>query len=134
MNLETYARAQVARFCIEEAARFGGVSYMLTIACVLRNRTLAGWGSWIDVVQRAEEKRGCELPTQMVDVRGANIRTFLQKVDEIYSGRDEEDLSNGALWYTDSTQPQRQWFQDEILSNREEHPLVAQAPPLMLFQ
>jgi len=133
MNLNTYALAQVARFCIEEAAHYGGISSMLCIACVLRNRVVAGWGYWPDVVQDAPNKRGNPALEQLPDLHTANVRTFLQKVEEIYSGRDEEDLVNGALFYTDINRPQLPWFKENILDRQDEHRRVAQAMPLVFF-
>lgn len=134
MNLDTYSRAQVARFCIEEAAQYGGTSYMLSIAFVLRNRVLAGWGPWIEVARTAAAKRGHVAEPSDVDMRSANIRQFLQRFDDVYSGADEDDLSGGALWYLDSTLPVQDWFKRDVLSDRKEHPMVGQAPPILFFQ
>lgn len=134
MNLDTYSRAQVARFCIEVAAHYGGVNDMLCIAFVLRNRVAAGWGNWLDVLADAPAKSGSAPPGQAPDIRTSNVRSFLQKVEAVISGEDQEDMTNGALFYTDMNQPQREWFQANILDNQQDHRRCAQAPPLLFFQ
>jgi len=95
MNLETYTRGQVARFAIEEAARHGGVNNMLAVAMVLRNRVMAGWGDWLDVAMTAPAKRASFYPPAIVDYRTGNIRSFLSRMDGIWTGT-EEDLTGGA--------------------------------------
>lgn len=134
MNLETYARAQIAGFCIGEAWHYGGVSYMLCIACILRNRVMAGMGSWLEVVRDAPGLRGSAPPAQLAEPSNSNVRIFLQKVEEIYSNPEAEDLVNGGKFYIDTTQPRLKWFEENILGRPNEHRKVGQATPLYFFE
>ena len=133
MNLETYSRAQVARFCIGEAAHYGGINHMLAVAWIIHNRVMDGQGDWLEVLEQAPEKRMYQFEQPKIDYRNAHIRTFLQRVDEIATGREEEDPTNGALWYTDSTLPQKSKYLDAIQRNRQDHQLVAQNNPFLMF-
>ena len=133
MNLETYTRGQVARFAIEEAARHGGVNNMLAVAMVLRNRVMAGWGDWLDVAMTAPAKRASFYPPAIVDYRTGNIRSFLSRMDGIWTGT-EEDLTGGALFYVDLDFAVARWFENEIIAQPDEHPRVAHVGPVWFFK
>ena len=136
MNLDTFTRAQMARFAMEEGERHGGVANMMATACVLRNRVFAGWGSWIDVVQRAPEKRATVYPASgLIDWKSGNARTFLNRLDGVYTG-EELDLTEGAQFYCEPRADLKleQWFQDEVLGNPDEHPRVAHVGPVWFYR
>lgn len=125
MTIETYTRAQMARFAIEEGAIHGGVNNMLAIAHVLRNRVFAGWGDWLEVVTRAGDKRAnVDLP-EKPDLRTNNVRVLLNRIDEIYTRADTNDLTGGALFYCEPNKPLAPWFKEEVLLRPEDHPRVA---------
>ena len=132
MNLDTYIRGQVARFCIEEGARHGGCVNMLAIACCLRNRVYAGMGDWIEVVQAAPKMRATIYPPgPATDWRDSNVRTFLNRLDAVYSG-EEEDLSATGIFYMDlRTEFQlEEWFKRDVLGKPMEHRKVATVGPI----
>lgn len=134
VNLETYTRAQMARFAIEEGARHGGINNMLAICHVLRNRVFAGWGDWVDVTLRAAEKRATIYPSELPNLKTNNVRVLLSRIDEIYAKTDMIDLTGGALFYMDQNYPVEDWFMKEIVDKPEEHKRVAHIGPVWFFK
>lgn len=133
MNLETYTRAMMVRFAVEEAQRHGGVNNMLAILHVLRNRVLAGWGNWQEVIDRAPYNRGTLYPTTQINMSTNDVRTVLNRVDDIYTRADTHDLTGGALWYIDSNFPVDEWFTREILNHPDDHKRSAHIGPVWFF-
>jgi hypothetical protein len=133
LTIDTYIRAQMARFAIEEGGRHGGVNNMLAVAQVLRNRVFAGWGDWLEVVQRAPEKRATIYPPHMSELRSGNVRVLLNKIDDVYTKADAEDLTAGALFYVEPGFPVAEWFKTEVLDRPDEHRRTAHVGPVWFF-
>jgi len=134
LTIDTYIRAQVARFAIEDGARHGGIQNMLAIAHVLRNRVFAGWGDWVEVMQRAPEKRATIYPPYTPDMRGSSIRVFLSRLDEIYTATTSEDFTGGALFYVDPGLPMADWFREQVMNHPEQHPRCSHVGPVWFFK
>lgn len=138
MTLDTYIRAQMARFAIEEGARHGGTRNMLAIAYVLRNRVFAGWGDWVQVVQRAGEKRANAangwVVAEIPNLRHPDVRILLNQIDAIYTQADVQDLTGGALFYVEPNLPMAPWFKTEVLNRSEDHPRCAHIGPVWFFK
>lgn len=133
MTLEMYTRALMARFAITEGQRHGGVNNMLAVLHVLRNRVLAGWGDWQEVVDTADTRRGTIYGPTPINVRTNDVRTILNRVDEIYTRVDQNDLTGGALFYVDQNCPMEEWFTREIIGRPEDHKRVAHIGPVWFF-
>ena len=73
MTLDMYTRAMMARFAISEGQRHGGVNNMIAVLHVLRNRVMAGWGDWQEVVDTAEVRRGTIYPPTLPNVRTNDV-------------------------------------------------------------
>lgn len=134
MTVDTYIRAEMARFAIEEGERHGGVTNMLAIAHVLRNRVFAGWGDWVEVVQHAGEKRATLYPTYLPNLRSGNVRTLLNLIDEVYTRAEVNDPTDGALFYFDPNFPIAPWFQREVLDRQQDHRRCAHIGPVWFYQ
>lgn len=133
MTLDTYTRAIMVRFAVQEGQRHGGVNNMLAVLHVLRNRVLAGWGDWQEVVESAELRRGTVYPLTKTNVRTNDVRVVLNRVDEIYTKADATDLTGGALFYVDQNFPMEAWFTREILGKPDDHKRVAHIGPVWFF-
>jgi hypothetical protein len=133
MTLEIYTRAMMARFAISEGQRHGGVNNMLAVLHVLRNRVMAGWGDWQEVIETAESRRATIYPPTPINVRTNDVRIILNRVDEIYTRVDQHDLTGGALFYFDQNFPMEEWFKREIAGRHEEHTRVAHIGPVWFF-
>jgi hypothetical protein len=134
LTLDTYVRAMLARFAIEEGAEHGGVNNMLAIAHVLRNRVFSGWGDWLEVVSHADQKRANTYAPHTPNLRSNNVRVVLNKIDDIYTRADANDLTGGALFYADPVQPFAEWFKKEVLDRPEDHPRCAHIGPVWFFK
>jgi hypothetical protein len=124
----------MAQFAIEEGERHGGVNNMMAIAYVLRNRVFAGWGDWLEVVQRAPEKRVTLYDPYIPNLRSSNVRALLNRIDEVYTRADVSDITGGALFYFEPNQPAAEWFTREILKRPEDHPRSAHIGPVWFFK
>lgn len=145
MNAETYIKAQLAELAILEGARHGAVHNMVAVAMVMRNRVNAGWygGEWMDVISQAADRAGTtyqadeiqERPgTPQINLRNAAVRQLLQRIDDIYDGSEDEDPTDGALFYCELNRVDREWFKANVLRDREEHPLVYTCGPVAFFR
>ncbi len=124
----------LAHFSIVEASEHGGVNNMLAVAHVLRNRVFSGWGDWLGVVMSAPEKRANLYVPPMPNIRSNNVRVVLNKIDDIYTRADANDLTGGALFYANPVQPFAEWFQKEVLDRPEDHPRCAHIGPIWFFK
>jgi len=135
MNLDAYTRAMMVRFAVEEAQRYGGINNMLAVLHVLRNRVFAGWGDWVEVIERAPERRGnVDDHPPRANMRHSDVRIVLIRADDIYSRDDTSDLTGGALWYVDQNLPVQDWFQRQVLERSEDHARVAHIGPVWFFK
>lgn len=134
MTLETYIRAEMARFAIEEGCRHGGINNMLAIAHVLRNRVFSGWGDWLEVIETAAAKRATIYAPEKINFRSNNVRIVLNRIDEIYLRTDLVDLTGGALFYMDPAFTVQEWFKTEVLARPEDHKRVAHVGPVWFFK
>lgn len=134
MTVDTYIRAEMARFAIEEGERHGGIQNMLAIAHVLRNRVFAGWGDWAEVVLRAPEKRATVYPARIPNIQSANIRALLNRIDDVYTRGDLQDPTGGALFYCEPNLPLAEWFQREVLGRPDDHRRCAHIGPVWFFK
>lgn len=134
MTLEQYIRAQMAKFAIEEGQRHGGINNMLAILHVLRNRVMAGWGDWIEVVNTAPDRRGTIYPPEVSQLKANNVRIVLNRVDEIYTRTDLVDLTGNALFYMDQNLQPLPWFEREVLGHPDDHPRCCHIGPVWFFK
>jgi len=124
----------MARFSIEEAQRYGGLNNMLAVAHVLRNRVMAGWGDWTEVVQRAPEKKANVYTKEILNLRTGNVRAFLARIDDVYTRVDVTDLTGGALFYVDPGRRIEDWFQNEVIERPDDHPRSAHIGPVWFYK
>jgi hypothetical protein len=136
MNADTFIKAELAALAVREGAHHGGLNNMVAVAMVMRNRAAAGWygGEWAQILDRAPDRAGTLYPHYPVNLRDGSVRQLLQRIDDIYDGSEEFDLSAGALFYCELHRVDGKWFQQNILKNREEHKMVATVGPVSFFE
>ena len=141
MTYENFIKAKLVQFAVNEAFRYGGFYVMCAVAQVLANRVKAGWGEWNTVIDTAGDYRGTILDPPQVDVRDPMFRRMLTMVDDIYSGTADDTNVNIeddrgkllALYYADLNTLNREWFRENVLRERMEHPRLATVGPLTFF-
>jgi hypothetical protein len=130
---------------VELAWRFGqsyngGYLAGQMVMSTLANRVRAGWGSWLDVIERVPNFMAeNELPPlKYPGVWEGNFVKLLHVVDGVFDGS-ALDLSKGALYWGDLNKIERPWFRDKIVDavNAEglrQHPRVADMNSLAFFR
>ena len=101
----------------------------------LANRTRAGWGSWLQVLQRVPlfmaEK---ELPPLAYPgVWDAGFVKLLHVVEGIYDGS-MPDLAKGGLYWGELGHIENPWFQEKIVNEHEVHPRVCDMNALSFWK
>jgi hypothetical protein len=122
----------------------GGYVAGQMIMATIANRVRAGWGPWLDVINRipafmAEN----ELPPLVFPgVWEGNFVKLLHVVEGVYEGS-AMDLSKGALYWADLNRIERPWFKKNIVdaiktdgpnAGERQHPLVANINSLSFFR
>lgn len=146
MTYESYIKARLVDFVVEEAFNSGGVEAMLAVAQVLANRVNAGWqgGDWRRVIRSAPDYRGTiRLRTIQssaeldVDPRDGNFRELMRRIDDVYYGTaDDANVNNDSgksLYYAELHNINRPWFRDHILKDLESHPRLASVGQITFF-
>ena len=108
---------------------------MLMVAHCLGNRYRAGWGEWLQVVDRIPSfsaRNVDEQPTGMPALMDPNFLKLLQEIDGIYDAS-REDMTHGSLYWADLGEITRDWFKAEIIGNPNEHPRTVNCATLQCF-
>jgi hypothetical protein len=139
MTLDQLQRAQLVVFAFQEAIATGTLDAMKAVCYVIRNRVRAGWhdGSWLDVMEHADEVSGNEpIPRTKIDVYSRVFQMLMQSVDDIYYASADDNAQkvvDKALYYQFMDKPLRPWFNEAILRNPASHPRRAHIGPMVLF-
>lgn len=140
MTYENYIKAQLVRFCISEGWD-GSVNTPLAIAQTLKNRVDEGWGGgdWLKVLEAAPDFVGTVRENRpQIEPKDLTFRHVLQDIDDVYYGISFENFVNDdqgqkALYYAELHTLNRQWFKDNILSDPENHPMIAKVGQINFF-
>lgn len=136
MTPELFIKAQLASMAHREAYHLGGINNMLAVAFVLRNRQRASWhgGNWMSVIQLADSHSAVINPQTAIDLRDSNFKTFLQQIDDVYSGLAPDRMTEGALFYCELHRVESGWFRDNIVRDPENHPRCANVGQMTFFK
>ena len=111
---------------------YGGHLAPCMIMSVLGNRVRAGWGNWLEVLDRIYAfSAQLEMPLGTPEIWEPGFVRLLHEVEPIWDG--SKDHSNGALYWCDTRRIEREWFKDKILNSPEQHPRIANMGTLTLF-
>jgi hypothetical protein len=136
VTFENFIKGQLMGVAIREGMRHGGYHNALAVAQVIANRVRAGWegGDWLRVMVTAPDYMGTIydlMPT--IAPRDISFRTVLQRIDDIYTGIAQDTMTEGALYYCELHRVNRQWFQENVLSDPAAHPRLATVGPVTFF-
>lgn len=132
-----------------------GLSGMLAICFVLRNRVRAGWynGDWVSVLSHHQDYAAADkvYSLELPDPRNYAFGLLLQEVDGIFAGSREDDVTQPAnktwlikaqdqpdrpiaLYYARLDDPNiKESFLETITRNHDNHKMVAQVGLLHFF-
>jgi hypothetical protein len=136
MNADSFIKARLADYVLDECWRQADVEEMTTIALVIRNRVDAGWrgGDWMAVIEDAPLKRYRDFArSRGVDLREYTVKQFFGRIDDIYSGEFADELTNGAVYYGQLHAVTNKWFMENIARDTTNHPRIAQIGLLSFF-
>ena len=140
MTYENYIKAQLVRFCVNEAYHEGSSILVLAIAQVIKNRVDAGWhgGDWMKVIDTAPEYVGTIRENRpQIEPRDVLFRKILLGIDDVYYGTaDDGDVNNDeykSLYYAELHKVNRQWFLDNVVNDLESHPRIAKVGQFDFF-
>ena len=132
MTHENFIKARLVMLAADTAYHMGGVEPMLAVAQVIANRVKAGWcgSDWMKVLDCAADYAGCEFTEQRVDPRNGSFRELERRIDDVYYGTAEDDNVNTptggvSLYYAEMGRPNTEWFERNVLADREAHPRLA---------
>ena len=110
------------------------------VMSVVANRVRAGWGQWLEVLNdipkyMAESQMP---PLEFPNVWEGNFVKILHVVDGVHDGS-AKDLSNGALYWADTSRIENPWFLEKIVratkeNGQRQHPTVANMNSLTFFR
>jgi hypothetical protein len=126
---------------------------MAGVAHIVSNRVSAGWegGDWLKIIANAPIHSSSNVAdmdfTSYVDVWSPDFRWLYAEVEKIYSGEKKDDITVSAdprkvggngrpqpgLFYANLNNISRQWFKDNIVGQREQHPILASAGTITFF-
>lgn len=129
-----------------------GLSAMMAISFVVRNRVRAGWygGNWLEVLAHMPDVAAkLEPPTnELPDTRNYAFLQFMQIVDGIFSGATEDDITikkDGewrqvlsmappvVMYYARLDQITNPWFLQNIVRKPDQHQRISQVGQLFFF-
>lgn len=130
-----------------------GLSGMLAISFVIRNRIRAQWygGSWSEVLSHHQEwsSKIEPYPPTIPDPRSHSFQMLLHEVTDIYNGVREDNITIArdsirqsinigpspapALYYGCLNEISNPWFSEHISSKPQEHPRIASVGMLSFF-
>lgn len=119
---------------------YGGPKPAQMIMGVLANRFRAGWGSWLEIVERipifqAEEN----IPTGFPSLWAPEFVQLLHYVDGIYDGSGVNlavtpDDKQPALYWADTRRIERNWFRANVIQEPFAHPRIIEFSSLALYR
>lgn len=134
LRQDDFNKSQLALVGWRHGREYGGHLASLMVMSCLANRVRAGWGSWLEIIERmptfsAENTQ----PTGFPSIWEPNFVRLLHEVDAIYDGSGV-DFSKGGLYWADLRRIDRDWFKNNILQKPMEHPRVADMNSLTIFK
>jgi len=147
MTAETYVKAQLATLAWREGHEQGGFNNALAVAFVIKNRVRAGWGDWLDLIQRHaiwSARNEDELDTTShPDAREPNFQLLLQNIDGVFDNSLQDKLTvspktkagefRAALYYGQLNKITRPWFLEKIVRQPDLHPRTSQVGEIVFF-
>jgi hypothetical protein len=140
VTVQEFIKGQLAWLAWSEAHHIGGIDGPIAIALMVRNRVRAGWlgGDWGAVISMhhsysADSNLVAHGAHLLMECRDRDFLSFLQKIDDIFSGQLQDTYTGGGLYCCDLNMVRREWFKENILAHLDQHPRVASVASLTFF-
>jgi hypothetical protein len=117
---EDYVKAQMIEAAWKYAQHLGGVNGMLGVLHVIKNRYDAGWGSYGHILDTMEKWEAAPAATKTHPEQWERrFVSLLGIVDSVCDGTHRPDVSNGAVYFGDTTNITNEWFLEHVARNPE---------------
>lgn len=117
LRQDDFLKGQLVLYAWRAGKQYGGHTAACMIMCAIANRYRAGWGSWLDILDKMPAKSATiEQPTGTPEMWDPTFVHLLHDVDTIFSGS-ATDLSCGAKYWADMTRIDNPWFKEKVLNH-----------------
>lgn len=143
MTLNDLQRGALILFARRQAGERCSVEELKAICYCLRNRVRAGWGSWLQCIEAADDHAAHDPIPMRIDVEGdRSFQRLLHDVDEIFypqqsyepSDADLEKTIGQAKFWCYLNRPRREWFDSNIIRDQANHRECAQMGTMLFFE
>lgn len=141
LKSEAFIQGQLVALGWRFSQVYGGYIPGQMVMSALANRTRAGWGSWLEVIEKVPLYMAeSELPPlKFPSVWEPTFVKLLHGVEAAYDGS-LQDMTKGALYWCDLNKIERLWFKEKIVDSIQEstglraHPVVANQNSIVFFK
>ncbi len=131
-RFDSFVKAMLVLSAWRYTKGYGGHTAAVMVMHCLRNRHAAGWGTWLDVIDRMPKfSATLEIPTGFPDQWNRDFVRLLSEVDGVMDST-SKDLSNKSLYFGDLNNVTNDWFLTSICRNAE-HRRVADLNSLVFW-
>jgi len=121
VRYEDLTKGEVALVAWRHGKDYGGHLASLMVAHCLRNRFVAGWGTWFRIIETIPQHSAIlEQPSGWPDQWDRNFLKVLVDMDAIFDGT-AKDLSNKAVYWADTAKIDNPRFLEKVARNPEHH-------------
>lgn len=144
MNTDNFIKALLVERVWKEDHQ-NSINGLKCAAFLIRNRVNAGWGGWLQMIQRWEDYAG-NVSGPFPNYPNGNdplFRAILTGIDAIYDGSEVDKITQAenpitkkmtiALYMADLNKPLTPFFKERILADKENHKMCGQCGTLFLF-
>jgi hypothetical protein len=133
LRQDDYQKTKLVETGWQWGRQYGGHLAACIIMSVLGNRVRAGWGNWLEIIDRIPKFSATTNvpPYAPPQIWEPGFIRLLHEVDAIYDG--SQDYANGALYWCDTRDINTEFFQNKILSDLETHPRILEMNTLVCF-
>ncbi len=120
VRAEEYFKMHMIHKAWSYGQHFGGIDNMLGVLHVIKNRQAAGWGTYGHVLDTMEKWQAAP-PVTLThpDLWDRRFQQILGQVDAICDETRKPDVSNGGLYFADTTYITSEWFIKHVCRNPE---------------
>ena len=146
MQYDNYIKAKLVDYIYCHCGHNNALNGLKAHAFNLRNRVQNGWGSWLEVIEHADDYAGNEKITNPSPT-GNDVLwiKLLSAIDSIYDYSEPDKLCSGlagtteglrvvsGLYVVDFQGPVRQWFRDNVQNQKPSHKIIGTVGTLTVF-
>ncbi len=133
LRQDDYMKTKLVETGWQWGRQYGGHLAACIIMSVLGNRVRAGWGTWLEVIERIPRFSATTNIPPLVSpqIWEPGFVRLLHEVEAIFDG--SQDYAKGGFYWCDTREVDTEFFQNKILSDLETHHRVLEMNTLAVF-